>query len=114
VRPAAEQRAVPEIDAMRQDHKVSFRTRESIKSVAERARTLGKDADHSGFRVTNYFRMLATEQVLKTGLLKIQFFTPITGIAPAYVTYNPTALHVDPEIWEEADSGEPGARFIPS
>jgi hypothetical protein len=99
---------------MRQDHKVSFRTRESIKSVAERARTLGKDADHSGFRVTNYFRMLATEQVLKTGLLKIQFFTPVTGKAPAYVSYNPTALHVDPEIWEEADSSEPGARFIPS
>jgi len=97
---------------MRKDHKVSFRTRESIKSVADRARALDKDAHRNGFRITSYLRMLAADQVLKTGPLKIHFFAPAVGEAPAYVTYDPTILHVDPEIWEEADQGEPGARFI--
>jgi Zn-dependent peptidase ImmA (M78 family) len=97
---------------MRTDHKVTFRRREEIKQIAERARSLGKEFDRAGFQITNYLRMLAHENLLKTGLLQIRTFSAKDGEAPAYVTYNPTTLHVDQEIWGDADDGEPGARFI--
>jgi len=97
---------------MRTDHKVKFRRCDEIKEIAEKARSLCNQFDRPGFKVTNYLRMLANESLLKTGLLRIRTFSAEEGEAPAYVTYNPTTLHVDQEIWGDADDGEPGARFI--
>jgi Zn-dependent peptidase ImmA (M78 family) len=106
------QPAVREVIAMRRDHKVRFRRQEEIKSVAERARTLGDERTRAGFRITNYLRKLATQELLKTGLLHIRSFSAVADEAPAYVTYNPTTLHVDHGIWQEADEDVPAARFI--
>jgi hypothetical protein len=98
---------------MRKDHKVSFRIRESIKPIADRVRALTEEGSRPGFRITAYFRALATRPLLKTGLLHIRFFSPTAeDKVPAYVTYNPTTLHVDHEIWQEADQDEPRARFM--
>jgi IrrE N-terminal-like domain len=108
----AAQQAALKGDAMLKDHKVGLRTRGEIKLIAERARRLGGDAGQAGFKITNYLRMLAAEPLLKGGQLKIRHFAANPGEAPAFVTYNPTTLHVDREIWEDGDQGEPGARFI--
>jgi hypothetical protein len=94
------------------DHKVGFRRREAIKEIAERARSLADDGNRIGFRITNYFRKLATHELLQTGLLRIRFFSAGHDAAPAYVTYRPTTLHVDYGIWREADEDVPAARYI--
>ena len=98
---------------MRKDYKVPFRTRESIRTIALRVRDyIGNSVDELVQNVNAYFRKLATEPILKTGLVKIVFIAPGPQEAPAYITYKPTTLHVDKEIWDEAESGEPKARFI--
>jgi predicted SprT family Zn-dependent metalloprotease len=68
--------------------------------------------ESTGFNVVACVRALAQKAILKTGKLIIEFFTASEKQTPAYVTYNPTTLHIDLETWQDADLGEPLARFI--
>jgi predicted SprT family Zn-dependent metalloprotease len=97
---------------MRQDYKVAPRDRLDLKRIAEKLRAAVTAGQGSGFNVVCFVRTLAQRDILKTGKLIVEFFTASAEKAPAFVTYNPTTLHVDLETWEDADLGEPFARFI--
>jgi predicted SprT family Zn-dependent metalloprotease len=97
---------------MRQDYKVTPRDRAELKRVAEKLRATVSGRESSGFNVVACVRTLTQREILKTGKLIIKFFTATPKHAPAYVTYNPTTLHVDYGTWQDADLGEPIARFI--
>jgi hypothetical protein len=97
---------------MRQDYKVTPRDRLELKRVAEKLRAIVGEGKGSGFNIVDFVRRLARDEILKTGKLIIEFFTVSEQQTPAYVTYNPTTLHVDFGTWQDADLGEPTARFI--
>jgi predicted SprT family Zn-dependent metalloprotease len=97
---------------MRKDYKVAPRGRKELKRIAEKWRSILPEARDSAFNVVAYVRALERVEILKTGKLNVVFFTASTENPPAFVTYNPTTLHVDFATWQEADEGEPSARFI--
>jgi hypothetical protein len=45
-------------------------------------------------------------------MLKYDFFDTPPGGKFAYVTFNPLTLHVDQEIWDLAEKGDPLSRFV--
>jgi predicted SprT family Zn-dependent metalloprotease len=97
---------------MPKDYKVCPRDRLELQRSAEKLRGILQEGANSGFDVVNYARTLAQKEILKTGKLNIQFYKASSKDSPAYVTYNPTTLHVDYVTWQEADGGVPDARFI--
>ena len=97
---------------MRKSYKVGRRTYAQIKDITARCREILGLSPSSTLRMVEIFRTLARREILKTGRVVIKFMSVLVGKTPAYVTYNPTTLHVDFDIWMEADQGEPFANFI--
>lgn len=97
---------------MRKDHKVSFKSIETIDDIASMIRNSFRIPTFHGFDVISYLLSLKTRNVPSKGHLLINFFEMQVGGVPAKVTFNPLTLHVDQEIWAEAKLGEPGARRI--
>lgn len=84
---------------------VTPRERLELKRIAEKLRATLSEGKSSGFNVVACVRALAQREILRTGKLVINFFNASTQQTPAYVTYNPTTLHVDFGTWQDADLG---------
>lgn len=98
---------------MRNDYPVDFRTEESIKEVAERARKLLDSTGLSDFRVIEGIRRITTEPVLTCGVVQLRRFVAKPNEALAFVQFKPTvSLNVDQELWEEVEDNYPWARKV--
>jgi Zn-dependent peptidase ImmA (M78 family) len=95
---------------MATDYKVGFRSYDNVAGLASEMRVrLGIDSYYV-FNIVNQLRKLKDLKFGINGHLKIELF--IDRKDKAYVTFDPLVLHVHKDIWDEADIGEPTARFI--
>ena len=95
---------------MATDYKVSFRTYEDIGLTADKLRAaLGLKNAYS-FNIVHKIRTLIGKTFGKLGVLSLRLYKDDPRFA--YVTFNPLVLHVDEDIWAEAEDGEPKARFV--
>jgi IrrE N-terminal-like domain len=92
---------------VRKDYKVPFRSRETIHGRTEDVRRSLTWEPRRGFRLTEYFRTM-----VKEGIVKVVFDVSADSKTPAYITFQPKILHVDKEVWDEADEGVPSANYI--
>lgn len=92
------------------DQWVTFRSASTIK---KRVRELIERSGLTGLRSFNLVRLIEDVLVPRLpGGLIIRVFDQKEGEPPAHVSYEPTTLHVDREIWRDAKIGEPIARYI--
>ncbi len=99
---------------MLRDHKVRFRREESIESIALDCRRKAGNENDAFFNIVVFVEKILPGILAKLnkGVLDIKFDVP-DGVEPlAYVTHNPPTLHIHPQVWDEANLGEPGARRI--
>ena len=95
---------------MATDYKVRFRSYDQVASLASEMRSrLGLDNFYT-FNIVRQLRRLKGEAFGANGRLDIKLFTDRDD--KAFVTFDPLILNVHAEIWEEAEDGEPKARFI--
>jgi Zn-dependent peptidase ImmA (M78 family) len=95
---------------MATDYKVRFRSYDNVADLASQMRIrLGIDRYYT-FNIVHELRKLKDVKFGIHGCLNIELF--VDGKDKAYVTFDPLVLHVDKDIWEEAEIGEPKARFI--
>ena len=85
-----------------------------IRKIAENVRAFLEPALRADFNVVAAMRRLAAEACFAWGKLEIKFFSASDGESLAYVNIgkNGKTLHVDRDIWAEAELGEPHARYI--
>lgn len=97
---------------MATDYKVKFRTYEAVADLAARARERFGVANRFTFNIVELVRTWVGKEFGNLGRLHLDLFAD--GPDLAFVTFNPLTLHVQRDIWHEADSvfGEPKARFI--
>lgn len=92
------------------DYKVKWRSYESIGAIALKMRKKFGLSNIGVFNIVHLFRRLEGLQFGRSGSLNIKLYKDLPK--KAYVTHKPLTLHVDIEIWNEAEEGEPLARFI--
>jgi hypothetical protein len=102
------------MSAMLRDHKVDFRREETIERAALILRQETGVQYLPFFNIVEFVKGPLRRYLEKKGRsLKIEFFDKLGDEDPAYVTFdNIIVLHVDNEVWELADIGDPTARFI--
>ncbi len=97
---------------MKSDYCVKYRAEESIARSALELLSLANLTGKGHFNVTELFRRTVAEK-LKIGVVELILFKAKPNGYPAYVTYKPSPkLHFDGDTWADADSGEPGARWV--
>jgi len=95
---------------MATDYKVRFRSYDNVADLASQMRVrLGID-NYYMFNIVNQLRKLKDVKFGIHGNLKIELF--VDREDKAYVIFDPLVLHVHKDIWDEAEIGEPKARFI--
>ena len=94
---------------MATDYKVQRRTYDDVAMSATNLRIrLGIEHCFS-FNIVHQIRRMKGKEFGELGSLDIHLFT---GHGVPYVTFDPLVLHVDKEIWDEAELNEPMARFM--
>jgi hypothetical protein len=95
------------------DHKVPFRREESLAACALACRRFAGNENLARFNVIDFVEHILPLILarMKKGPLKVKFDVR-EGDPPAYVTFNPLTLHIDQEVWDLANLGEPDAKFI--
>src|SRR5436305_189530 len=92
------------------DYKVKFRTYDDVGQTADNVRErLGLTTIYL-FNIVDQMRMLNGKSFGKLGALSIHFYNDRPEFA--FVTFDPLIMHVDKDIWDEAEDGEPKARFV--
>jgi hypothetical protein len=100
------------MSAMRRDHHVTFRREETLESAALRLRCDAGLQNRPTFNIVDFIKGFLSKALREKGPFKIELFDQGPGEPAAYVTFNPLTLHVDNEVWERADMGDPEATFI--
>jgi hypothetical protein len=96
---------------MSTDYKVRLRSYARVSEIALQVRRRLSVAHYYSFNIARLITTLAGETFGKLGKLKLDIFDePSEHLA--YVTFSPLTLHVDREIWDLADLGDPKSRFI--
>lgn len=102
--------AAPDATPKASDHHVGFRREEWLAEQARRCR-IENGEPYGFFSLIRFVRNVLPSLV--PGGFTIELFDAKEGDDPAYVTFSPKrVLHVDREIWDLADRGEPQARYI--
>lgn len=96
---------------MSTDYKVRLRSYARVAEIALDARRKLGVAHYFTFNIVRVIRTLVGKTFGKLGELELDIFTDARKHL-AYVTFGPLTLHVDREIWELADLGDPKSRFI--
>jgi hypothetical protein len=98
---------------VRKDYKVDFRTEKTIKSLSNEVRIFLDPTFVPAFRIVDSIRKLCAEEILSCGKIDFELYR-MSGDDPfAYVTFFPKrTLHVDRDVWDEAEYNIPDARFI--
>lgn len=96
---------------MFRDHKVRYLAREGIASFAL---SWWRAADRRGksFNICAFVIEVLAKRLRGKGQLQIKLYSAEELPERACVTFDPLTLHIDREIWHDADVGEPYARFI--
>lgn len=95
------------------DHRVSYRTKESIREIALAWRKAADILNAGNFDVVTFVENVLAKHVFKRkGLLTIKLFRGAPDGDPAFVTYKPLTLHVDLLVWSLAKLGDPDSRHI--
>jgi IrrE N-terminal-like domain len=97
--------------SVRRDYKVKFQCEQAIAETAFDWLVAHGTQNSGYFNITKFVRTTLSKGLLK-GAPKIEYFEMSDGGDPAYVALDPFTLHIDREIWELADLGDPDARFI--
>ena len=105
---------------MVEDYKVRRRYADELKTSADswRLKFFDERTCPHNFSVTDCVRLLTRNNWIRSrdtklyARLELKFIRQRRGEPPAYVDHNPSILACDKEIWDEADSGYPSARFI--
>jgi hypothetical protein len=96
---------------LRSDHKVLFRREEAIEEIAAEWRREAGNYNSGYFNIVDFVEEVLSRKLKKRPLF-ISFFDTGADDEPAYVTFKPSTLHVDSEIWGLARIGDPYARYI--
>lgn len=96
---------------MARDYHVRILSREDIAKIAMAWWSLARSGRHS-FNICKFVLTVLPNRVKGKGKLVIDFYDQGPGESPAYVTFGPLTLHVDRNVWNAADRGEPYARYI--
>ena len=92
------------------DYKVKLRTYDDVGQSADNLRAkLGLTNAYS-FNIVDQIRRLIGTAFGDLGELSLHLYDGRPEFA--FVTFKPLVLHVDKEIWAEAELGEPKARFV--
>ncbi len=98
---------------MRKDHKVSFRTEQSVKVSANKARAILAPPGLPAFNVVECILKLTREPILYYDKLDLIFENRNPPSSPAYVTFIPRrTLHVDEDVWGDAQENIPEFRYV--
>src|SRR6185437_3545456 len=92
------------------NYKTIMRTRETIARSADDLRAALGIPDICSFNIVQFARRMIGQKIGSLGKLSLKLYPNLTEFA--YVDFNPLTLHVDNDIWDEAELGEPKARFI--
>jgi hypothetical protein len=96
---------------LKSDYKVSFKREETIAESALELRRLANLVGKDFFNVTDLFRSFVSQK-LKTGPVQLILVDAKPDDYPASVKFRPSRLYCDRGVWEDADQGEPGGRWI--
>jgi IrrE N-terminal-like domain len=96
---------------MKSDYLVQFRREETIAQSASELRKLANLAGRDFFNVADLFRSFVSQK-LKNGPVQLILFDAKPDDYPASVKYRPSRLKCDRGVWEDADIGEPKARWV--
>jgi hypothetical protein len=85
-----------------------------VSREATRPRAFAGMSLQESFRITEFVERVLPRWLREQGKgdLRIAFFDAEDGADYAYVTFHPITLHVDRQLWKEADLGEPSARYV--
>ncbi len=95
---------------MATDYKVRFRAYDQVAELAWEMRFRLDIDNYYSFNIVRQLRKLKDQKFGLRGCLSIDLF--VDREDKSYVTFDPLVLHVHNGIWEEAEIGEPRARFI--
>jgi hypothetical protein len=95
------------------DYYVQFRREETIADAAVRWRRAGGSETAPYFNIVRFVLEVLRPTLQRQGIdLHLKFFEGRDEDLPAYVTVEPLTLHVDREIWESAERGDPRSRLV--
>jgi hypothetical protein len=96
---------------MARDHEVRIKSREGIAKIAM-SWWLAAKRNRYNFNICNFIIEVLAKRLRGKGNLQIKFYHSDDIPERAYVTFNPLTLHIDEQIWRDADLGKPYARYI--
>jgi hypothetical protein len=96
---------------MARDHKVRFKDRQAIAQIAMTWWVVASKLGHS-FNICDFVTNVLADRLRNKGALHIQFYNSDELPEKACVTFNPLTLHIIEQIWRDAGSGRPYARYI--
>ena len=96
---------------MARDHHVHIKAREDIAKIAMSWWLVASRLGHS-FNVCSFVTDILAKRLRGKGALQIKFCSYEELPEKACVTFNPLTLHIVENIWRDADSGRPYARYI--
>jgi hypothetical protein len=94
------------------DYQVAFKREETIAAIALQWRKEAGHENSAEFNICNFIEVVLSKGFTKKGRLQIAFYDMSPNAEPAYVTFESLTLHVDCEIWNLANLGDPYARFV--
>jgi hypothetical protein len=98
---------------LRRDHKVRAVREETLAQTALHWRAAGGHYNHAYFNVVEFVTDVLSKRLNRS--FKIRFFDMEPGADPAYVDFDPVeppTLFIDKGVWEDANLGDPFARFV--
>jgi len=95
---------------MATNYKVKLRTYDDVGQSADNLRAMLGLTNAYSFNIVHQISRLIGKKFSDLGVLSLHLYDDRSEFA--YVTFNPLVLHVDKDVWAEAEDGEPKARFV--
>jgi hypothetical protein len=96
---------------MARDYEVRIKSREDIAKIAM-SWWLVATRNRYYFNICTFVTKVLANRLRDKGKLTIKFYPSAEIPERAFVTFNPATLHIDEQIWKDADVGKAYARFI--
>jgi hypothetical protein len=101
----------PALTHILSDYKVEFRREDYLAGIALQWRDAGGFQNAPWFNIVRFITDILAKKIKRP--FKIKFFTSKPGQKPAVVTFDgERTLHVDKDVWEQAELGDPDSVFI--
>ncbi|MDI1266378.1 MAG: ImmA/IrrE family metallo-endopeptidase [bacterium] len=96
---------------MARDYEVRIKSREDIAKIAM-SWWLAATRSRYHFNICTFVTKVLACRLRDKGKLTVKFYPSAEIPDRAFVTFNPATLHIDEQIWKDADIGKAYARFI--